>query len=131
MIIAEKEDGTYDVNMGSNAGLPQDGLPVMLYSGILQAVCDYVRSVNENVAKDFGDDKLMQAFRNTSRVARDILYDKPMSTNDKMLEVIKKLVSARKKSRAAFNQIAALEYEQDVNKLIDELVALYEEQELK
>ena len=25
-IIAEKEDGTYDVNMSSNADLPHDGL---------------------------------------------------------------------------------------------------------
>lgn len=131
LIIAEKEDGTYDVNMGSTAGLPQDGLPVMLYSGILQVVCDYVRSVNENVANDFRDDKLMQAFRNTRRAARDLFNREPMATNDKMLEVIKKIASTRKASRKAFNQIAALEYEQDVNKLTDELIALYEEQELK
>ena len=131
LIIAEKEDGTYDVNMGSTAGLPQDGLPVMLYTGILQVVCDYVTSENENVANDFRDDKLMQAFRNTSRAARDLFNREPMATSDKMIEVIKKIASARKASRKAFNQIAALEYEQDVKKLIDELVALYEEQELK
>lgn len=117
--------------MGSTAGLPQDGLPVMLYSGILKAVCDCVRSVNENVANDSCDDKLMQAFRNTSRAARDLFNREPVATNDKMLEVIKKIASERKASRKAFNQIAALEYEQDVNKLIDELVALYEDQELK
>lgn len=129
LIIAEKEDGTYDVNVGSTAGLPQHGLPLMFYSGILKAVSDYVRSVNENVANDSYDDKLMQAFRNTSRAARDLFNREPMATNDKMLEVIKKIVLARKASRKAFNQIAALEYEQDVKKLTDELVALYEEHE--
>lgn len=37
-IIAEKEDGTYDVNMGSNSNLPQDGLPVKLAMNIIDAV---------------------------------------------------------------------------------------------
>lgn len=45
-IITEKENGTYDVNLGSNANLPQDGLPVMLYTDILKAVCDYVQEHN-------------------------------------------------------------------------------------
>lgn len=131
LIIAEKEDGTYDVNMGSTAGLPQDGLPVMFYSGILKAVYDYVRTVNKNVTNDSYDDELMQAFRNTRRAVRDVLNDKPMSTNDKMLEVIKKIALAKKESKKTFNQVAAYEYEQDVKKLTDELVALYEEQVLK
>lgn len=130
LIIAEKEDGTYDVNMGSTAGLPQDGLPVMLYSGILQVVCDYVRSKNENVTNDFGDDRLMQALEYTRRAARDVLYDKPMATNDKMLEIIKKIALAKKESKKAINQMAAYDYEQDIKKLTDELVALYEEHEL-
>ena len=131
LIIAEKEDGTYDVNMGSTAGLPQDGLPVILYSGILKVVCDYVRFNNENVANNFGDDRLMQALEYARRAVRNVLYDKPMSTNDKMLEVIKKIALVKKESKKTFNQIAAYEYEQDVKKLTDELVALYEEQELK
>lgn len=47
IIIAEKEDGTYVANMGSNANLPQDGLPVFLYTGILKAVCNYVDTYNK------------------------------------------------------------------------------------
>lgn len=67
-IIAEKEDGTYDVNMGSNADLPQDGLPVNLYTGIIQAVCDLVEAHNKNTCS-CSDTKLMQAFDNTRRAA--------------------------------------------------------------
>lgn len=49
--------------------------------------------------------------------------------NEKMLEVIKKIVLANKEAKKACNQIAAYEYEQDIKKLTDELVALYEETE--
>lgn len=68
-IIAEKEDGTYDVNMGSNADLPQDGLPVKLYTGIIQAVCDFVESHNMKKTCSCSDPKLMQAFESTRRAA--------------------------------------------------------------
>lgn len=52
-----------------------------------------------------------------------------MPTTDKMLEVIKKIALAKKESKKACNQIAAYEYEQDIKKLTDELVSLYEESE--
>lgn len=68
-IIAEKEDGTYDVNMGSNADLPQDGLPVKLYTGIMQAVCDYVEAHNMKKTCSCSDPKLLQAFESTRRAA--------------------------------------------------------------
>lgn len=69
LIISEKDDGTYDVNMGSNADLPQDGLPVKLYTGIMQAVCDYVESHNIKKTCSCSDPKLMQAFESTRRAA--------------------------------------------------------------
>ena len=69
IIIAEKEDGTYDVNMGSNADLPQDGLPVKLFTGIMQAVCDYVEAHNMKKTRSRSDPKLMQAFESTRRAA--------------------------------------------------------------
>lgn len=47
LIIAEKEDGTYDVNIGSNGHLPQDGLQVDFYCGIIHAVCNYVEEHNK------------------------------------------------------------------------------------
>lgn len=50
-----------------------------------------------------------------------------MPTTDKMLEVIKKIALAKKEAKKACNQIAAYEYEQDIKKLTDELVALYGE----
>lgn len=68
-IIAEKEDGTYDVNMGSNADLPQDGLPVELYTGIMQAVCDYIKQHNTKKTCSCSDPRLMQAFESTRRAA--------------------------------------------------------------
>lgn len=52
-----------------------------------------------------------------------------MATTDKMLEVIKRIAQAKKEAKKACNQIAAYEYEQDINKLTDELVSLYEESE--
>lgn len=61
-IIAEKEDGTYDVNMGSNADLPQDGLPVKLYTGIMQAVCDYVEAHKAGKAMD----QFLREFKRTT-----------------------------------------------------------------
>lgn len=48
-----------------------------------------------------------------------------MTINDKMLEVIKKIAEAKKDMKKACNQIAAYEYEQNINKLTDELVDLY------
>lgn len=68
-IIAEKEDGTYDVIMGSNADLPQDGLPVKLYTGIMQAVCDYVEAHNMKKTCSCSDPKLLQALESTRRAA--------------------------------------------------------------
>ena len=68
-IIAEKEDGTYDVNMSSNADLPQDGLPVKLCIGIMQAVCDSVEAYNMKKTFSCSDPKLMQAFESTRRAA--------------------------------------------------------------
>lgn len=69
LIIAEKEDGAYDVNMGSNADLPQDGLPVKLYLGILQAVCDIVNVHNEINAPGHTD-RLLLAFKDTAEAAQ-------------------------------------------------------------
>lgn len=46
-----------------------------------------------------------------------------------MLEVIKKIAEAKKDMKNAYNQIAAYEIEQQINKLTDELVSLYEESE--
>lgn len=69
LIIAEKEDGIYDVNMGSNADLPQDGLPVKLNTGIMQAVCDYVDGHNMKKTCSCSDPKLMQALESTRRAA--------------------------------------------------------------
>lgn len=43
-----------------------------------------------------------------------------------MLEVIGKLARAKKDERKACNQIASYEFEQDVKKLTDKLVDLYE-----
>lgn len=68
-IIAEKEDGTYDVNIGSNADLPQDGLPMKLYIGIIQAVCDYVEAHNMKKTCSCSDPKQMQAFESIRRAA--------------------------------------------------------------
>lgn len=44
-----------------------------------------------------------------------------------MLEVIKRIALAKKEAKKACNQIAAYEIDQQINKLTDELVALYEE----
>ena len=52
-----------------------------------------------------------------------------MIINDKLLEVIKRIALAKKEAKKACTQIAAYEYEQDINKLTDELVSLYEESE--
>lgn len=54
-----------------------------------------------------------------------------METNDKMIEVIKKIALTKKEAKRACNQIAAYEIEQQIRKLTDELVALYEEGEFK
>lgn len=43
-----------------------------------------------------------------------------------MLEVIKKIAKAEKEYKKAINQIAAYEYEQEIRKLTDELVVLYD-----
>lgn len=77
LIIAEKEDGTYDVNMGSNAGLPQDGLPVLLYTGILEAVCDNVAKYNRYLQdkENPSDERLLQAFELTRQAALKKLYN--------------------------------------------------------
>lgn len=48
-----------------------------------------------------------------------------------MLEVIKKISLANKESKKAFNQMAAYETDQQIKKLIDELVVLHEELERK
>lgn len=53
-----------------------------------------------------------------------------MATTDKMLEVIRKIALAKKEERKACNQIAAYEIDQQIRKLTDELVALYEEIEI-
>lgn len=52
-----------------------------------------------------------------------------MKNIDKLLEVIRKIAIAKKEAKKVSNQIAAYEYEQEINKLTDELVALYEESE--
>ena len=52
-----------------------------------------------------------------------------MTINDKMLEVIKRIALAKKEAKKACNQIAAYEIDQQIRKLTDELVALYEESE--
>ena len=52
-----------------------------------------------------------------------------MTINEKMLEVIKKIALAKKESKKVCNQIAAYEIDQQINKLTDELVSLYEESE--
>ena len=52
-----------------------------------------------------------------------------MTINDKMLEVIKRIALAKKEAKKACNQIAAYEIDQQINKLTDELIALYEESE--
>lgn len=49
-----------------------------------------------------------------------------MTLNNRMIEVISKIAKAKKELKTACNQIAAYEIEQQINKLIDELVALYE-----
>lgn len=101
-IIAEKEDGTYDVNMGSNADLPQDGLPVKLYTGIMQAVCEYVEAYS---------------------------MKKTCSCSD--YQLIKKIAQTKQEVNKASNQIAAYEIGQQMGKFIDELVGLYAEMEQK
>lgn len=52
-----------------------------------------------------------------------------MTISDKMLEVIKRIAQAKKEAKKACNQIAAYEIEQQIRKLTDELVALYEQTE--
>lgn len=47
-----------------------------------------------------------------------------MATNDKMLEVIRKIAQAKKEAKKACNQIAAYEINQQIRKFTDELVAL-------
>lgn len=46
-----------------------------------------------------------------------------------MLEAIRKIAMAKKEAKKACNQIAAYEIDQQINKLTDELVSLYEESE--
>lgn len=75
LIIAEKEDGTYDVNMGSNADLPQNGLPVLLYTGILNAVCDNVAKYNRHLQdKENPSDRFLKAVELTHKAAQELLY---------------------------------------------------------
>lgn len=50
-----------------------------------------------------------------------------MTINEKMLEVIRKIALAKKEAKNACNQIAAYEIDQQIRKLTDELVALYED----
>ena len=45
------------------------------------------------------------------------------------MEVIKRIALAKKEAKNACNQIAAYEIDQQINKLTDELVSLYEESE--
>ena len=52
-----------------------------------------------------------------------------MTINDKLLEVIRKIALAKKEAKKACNQIAAYEIEQQIRKLTNELVALYEQTE--
>lgn len=52
-----------------------------------------------------------------------------MATNDKMLEVIKRIAQAKKEAKKACNQIAAYEIDQQIRKFTNELVALYEQTE--
>lgn len=54
-----------------------------------------------------------------------------METNGKMIEVIRKIVLAKKEAKEACNQIAAYEIDQQIRKLTDELVSLYAEMEQK
>lgn len=130
-IIAEKEDGTYDVNMGSNADLPQDGLPVKLYTGIMQAVCDCVEARNMKTCS-CSDSKLIQAFESTRRAAQELLHGgQSTPTIERMLAVIKKIAQTKQEVNKASNQIAAYEIGQQMGKLIDELVSLYAEMEQK
>lgn len=49
-----------------------------------------------------------------------------MTTEEKMLEVIKKIAEVKKEYKKAINQIAAYEYEQEIRKLTDELVGLHD-----
>lgn len=49
-----------------------------------------------------------------------------MITEEKMLEVIKKIAKAKEVYKKAINQIAAYEHEQEIRKLTDELVSLYD-----
>ena len=49
-----------------------------------------------------------------------------MNNEEKMLEVIKKIANAKKEAKNAINQIAAYEYEQEIGRLTDELVGLYD-----
>lgn len=51
-----------------------------------------------------------------------------MTEEQKIFEVIKKIAEAKKELKQACNQIAAYEIEQNIKKLTDELVALYEEE---
>lgn len=50
-----------------------------------------------------------------------------MTINYKMLEVIKRIANAKKEEKFACNQIAAYEIDQQIRKLTDDLVTLYEE----
>ena len=47
-----------------------------------------------------------------------------MTTKDEMFKVISKIALAKKELKKAYNQIAAYEYDQDIKKLEDELIAL-------
>lgn len=49
-----------------------------------------------------------------------------MTTEEKMLEVVRKIAKAEEEAKNAINQIAAYEYEQKIRKLTDELVGLYD-----
>lgn len=49
-----------------------------------------------------------------------------MEKENKMLDIIKKIALVKKEASKACNQIAYYEFEQDVNKLTDKLVDLYE-----
>lgn len=49
-----------------------------------------------------------------------------MEKENKMLDIIKKIALAKKEARKACNQIAYYEFEQNVNKLTDKLVDLYD-----
>lgn len=47
-----------------------------------------------------------------------------MTTKGEMFKVISKIALAKKESKKSYNQIAAYEYDQDIKKLEDELIAL-------